>query len=220
MKTHIEIYIRLDLDGGKTLHDVLREFAGKTKGWEFPLENSLDYQNGHGYPAGFVVSDSVKGLKRGAVAIANLDHDHLNRFRVPNIVPRDSWKLTMDQYNAIGISFAKNFRRFLRMNKYGGVVMVSGPEKKLSDIIQGEKCRSLFEAWLYTPTLISHPADIQALHVFICALFRYGSSVRSYEIGQFLIEDRGWKPNAANFVVAEIEKGLAILTVNRNFHRW
>ncbi|MGA2241542.1 MAG: hypothetical protein ABSH11_05835 [Verrucomicrobiota bacterium] len=220
MKAHVEIYIRLDLDGGKTLHDVLREFAEKTKGWEFPLENSLDYQKGHGYPAGFVVSDSVKGLERGAVAIANLDPKQLNRFRVPNIVPRDSWHLTMDQYNAIGISFAKNFRQFLRMNKYGGAVKMSGPEKKLSDIIRGEKCRKLFEAWLHTPTLISHPGDIQALHVFICALFRYGSDARSYQIGQFLIEDRGWKPKAANFVVTEIEKGLAILTVNRNFHRW
>ena len=55
MKAHVEIYIRLDFDGGKTLHDVLREFAGETKGWEFPLENSLDYQKDHGYPAGFVV---------------------------------------------------------------------------------------------------------------------------------------------------------------------
>src|SRR5687767_9667420 len=112
MNAHVEIYIRLELDGGKTLHDVLREFSEKTKGWEFPLENSLDYQKGHGYPAGFVISNSIKGLERGAVGIANLDRSRLNRFRVTNIVPRDSWKLTMDQYNAIGISFAKHFRRF------------------------------------------------------------------------------------------------------------
>ena len=171
MKAHVEIYIRLDLNEGKALHDVLHEFTEKTKGWEFPLENSLDYQKGHRYPAGFVVSDSVKGLERGAVAIANIDQDHLNRFRVTNIVPRDSWKLTMDQYNAIGISFAKNFRRFLRANKYAGVVTMSSPEKKLSDIIQGEKCRKLFEAWLHTPTPISHPSDIERLYVFICALF-------------------------------------------------
>lgn len=220
MKAHVEIYIRLDLAGEKTLHDVLREFAAKTKGWTFPLESSLDYQKGNAAPAGFVISDSVKGLERGAVAIANLDHDHLNRFRVPNIVPRDSCHLTMNQYNAIGTSFAKNFRHFLRMNKYPGVVTMSGPEKKLSDIIRAEKCRKLFEAWLHTPTLISHPGDIQALHVFICELFKYGSDARSYEIGQFLIEDRGLKPKVANFVAAEIEKGLAILTVNRSFHRW
>jgi hypothetical protein len=217
MNAHVEIYIRLDLESGQTLHDVLREFAEKTKGWEFPLENSLDYQKGHGYPAGFVVSNSVKGLERGAVAIANLAPDHLNRFRVTNIVPRDSWKLTMGQYNAIGISFAKNFRRFLKANKIGGAVTTSNPKKQLSDIIKGEKCRKLFEAWLHTPTPISHPADIERLHVFICALFRYGSDARSYEIERLLIEDRNWKPSDARFVAAEIEKGLQILAVDRRF---
>ncbi|MEY4199687.1 MAG: hypothetical protein RLZZ265_1427 [Verrucomicrobiota bacterium] len=217
MNAHVEIRIRLKLEDGKTLHDVLCEFANATKGWAFPLECSLDYQAGHRFPAGFVVSDSVKGLERGAVAIANLDPSHPNRFRVTNIVPKDSWKLTMDQYNAIGISFSKYFRRFLRLNNLDGVVTVSSPMKKLSDIIKGEKCRKLFEAWLHTPTPISHPADIERLYVFICALFRHGSDARSYEIERFLIEDRNWEPRDARLVASEIERGLEILAVDRRF---
>ena len=94
---------------------------------------------------------------------------------------------------------------------------MSSPEKKLSDIIQGEKCRKLFEAWLHTPTPISHPSDIERLYVFICALFRYGSDARSYEIEIFLIQDRGWKPSDARFVASEIEKGLQILAIDRKF---
>ena len=225
MKAHVEIYIRFELDGGKSLHDVLREFAGKTKGWVFPLKESLDCQNGHGFPAGFVVSDSVKSLERGAVAVANLDPKHLNRFRVTNIVPREFSHLSMDQYNAIGISFAKHFHQFLRMSKIGGVVKVTNPNKELSDIITGDKCRKLFESWLHSPTSIwphppppiSHPADVERLYVFICGLFRYGSDARSYEIERFLIEDRKWKPSDARFVASEIEKGLQLLKVNQRF---
>jgi hypothetical protein len=220
MKAHIEIQIRLNLSNGKTLHDVLRQFAGKTKGWSFPVKPSEDYQDLHMRPAGYADCVSVRGLKRAGVAIANIDPKHPNSFRVTNIVPQECSSLTLEQYNAIGLAFAASFRQFLRQSDFIGTVSVCGPEKRLSDIIKGSKCRRLFEAWLHTPTLTSHPADIQALHVFICALFRFRSAARSYEIGQFLIEDRGWKPNVANCVVAEIEKGLEILTVNRNFHRW
>ena len=144
MKAHVEIYLRLDLADGKTLHDVLREFAAQTEGWTFPLESSLDYQKGHGAPAGFVVSDSVKGLERGAVAIANLDEKHPNHFRVPNIVPRECSHLSMDQYNTIGMAFAKAFQRFLKTSKIGGMVKVTNPNKDLADIIQGKKCPETF----------------------------------------------------------------------------
>jgi len=217
MKAHVEICLRLDLADGKTLHDVLREFAAQTEGWTFPPENSLDYQKGHGAPAGFVISDSVKGLERGAVAIANRDEKHPNRFRVPNIVPRECSHLSMDQYNAIGMAFAKAFHRFLKISKTGGVVKVTNPNKELADIIQGEKCRKLFEVWLHSPTPISHPADVEKLYIFICALFRYHSDARSYEIEQYLIEDRKWKPADARFVASEIEKGLTLLRINQKF---
>jgi len=217
LKSHVEIHIRLVLADGKTLHDVLREFADQTKGWTFPLENSLDYQKGHGAPAGFVVSDRIKGLERGAVAIANLEEKLPNHFRVPNIVPRDCSYLPMDKYNAIGMAFAKAFRQFLKTSKIAGTVKVTNPNKQLADIIKGEKCRKLFEAWLHSPAPISHPADIERLYVFICALFRHHSDARAYEIERYLIEDRKWKPGEARFVASEIEKGLALLKIDRRF---
>jgi|ERR1035438_645210 hypothetical protein len=160
---------------------------------------------------------SVKGLERGAVAIANLDEKHPNRFRVPNIVPRECSHLSMDQYNAIGTAFAKAFHRFLKNSITGGVVKVTNPNKELADIIQGEKCRKLFESWLHSPTPISHPADVEKLYVFICALFRYHSDARSYEIERYLVEDRKWKPGDARFVASEIEKGLTLLRINQKF---
>jgi len=140
-----------------------------------------------------------------------------NHFRVPNIVPRDCSYLPIDKYNAIGTAFAKAFRQFLKTSGIGGAVNVTNPNKKLADIIKGDKCRKLFEAWLHSPTPISHPADVEKLYVFICALFRHHSDARSYEIERFLIEDRKWKPNDARFVASEIEKGLTLLRINQKF---
>ncbi|MBU6410391.1 MAG: hypothetical protein KGR98_08380 [Verrucomicrobia bacterium] len=58
---------------------------------------------------------------------------------------------------------------------------------------------------------------MEKLYVFICALIRYHSDARSYEIERYLIEDRKWKPSDAKFVASEIEKGLKLLKVDRKF---
>jgi hypothetical protein len=152
MKTHVEIRIRLNLNNGRTLHDILCQFARKTKGWQFPLKNSADYQKNNEGQAGFVVCDAVEDLEQAFVAIANSDPDASRRFEVTNIIPAQCGRLTMDQYNSIGMAFALSFRRFLRQGDCCGTVEVRGPEKGLSDIIKGSKCRSLFETWLHTPT--------------------------------------------------------------------
>src|SRR6266540_5248404 len=102
MKTHVEVRIRLNLNGGINLHDVLRCFAQKTEGWNWAPEQSKNYQSSHGSPAGFVISDSVQGLQRGAVAVANVNPKHPNSFRVTNIIPQECSSLTLEQYNAIG----------------------------------------------------------------------------------------------------------------------
>jgi hypothetical protein len=45
VNAHVEIQIRLNLDNGETLHDVLRQFARASKGWMFPRKESGAYQN-------------------------------------------------------------------------------------------------------------------------------------------------------------------------------
>ena len=217
MKAHIEIRIRLDLALGKTLHDVLRHFARRNKGWKFPPKQSKSYQNHHGSPAGFVVCDSVEGLERAAVALANLDPKHPNSFRVTNIVPRNCSGLTLDQYNAIGKAFAGSFQRFLRQSNDKGNVEIVGPDVGLPEIIRATKCRHFFEAWLQTPTPTVHPSDIFALDRFTCAIFRYGSRVDLDRLARHLIEDRKWNSDSAVWVVRRIQAGLNVLAVDRRF---
>lgn len=217
MKTHVEIKIRLRQipDGG--LHQVLRTFVQQTEGWEFPAEQSEDYQQHNGSNAGFAVCLPRGELQFAAVAIANLDKKHANSFCVPNIVPRACSSLTVDQYNAVGVAFSTDFRSWLKRSSIPGAVEVVGPNRVLADIIPGEKTRGFFEAWLHTPTPVSHPSDLNALDRFICHLFRHQGKTRTWEIEPYLVHDLQWKPETARWVVARIETGLELLRVNRKF---
>jgi hypothetical protein len=227
MKTHIEISIRLKLDGGRTLHDAFRQFARRTDGWKFIEKESKIYQKNIGGAGDYLVCDGVKGIKRGLVAIAsknlhNSESKSANNFYVANIVPRDCFHLTIDQYNAIGLVFARSFGSWLRKSSFNGIVRCSNPDKTLADIIPAAKCREFFKRYLGckiwgSTSLPAHPSDIQNLDVFICALFRYGANVHTDEIERFLIADQKWKPEDAAWVGRRIETGLAVLRMARKF---
>lgn len=217
VKAHIEIKIRLNRLQGRSLHQVLAEFANQTEGWHFPLNESEEYQLHHGGAAGFAVCLQIDGLEPAAVAIANLDKAHLSTFRVPNIIPRVRSSLTVDQYNAIGKAFATAFRNWLKHCSFDGVVEMIGPNRTLADIIPGERTRRYFEAWLSSPAPVSHPSDIYALDRFICHLFRHRGKARTWEIEPYLVHDLQWTPGTARWVVARIETGLELLRIDRKF---
>lgn len=171
----------------------------------------------HGEPAGFVISNSIQGLERGAVAVANVQPKHPRSFQVTNIVPQDSSNLTMAQYNAIGTAFAKDFRHFLQASRLKGDVQICGPQIGLPEIISAPKCRHFFENWLQTPTPTGHPSDVHALDRFICALFRYKADVDLDRLARHLIEDRKWEAESAKWATQRIQTGLDVLRTNRRF---
>ena len=222
MKAHVEIRIRLDLSGGKTLHDVLHQFARNSKVWVFARTESETYQNNIGGEGGYIVCEPGKGVKRALVAIAAAQSKLPNSFYVANIVPQDCFQLSIAEYNAIGRAFARDFRKWLKKSPFGGRVHCTNEDKTLVDIIPGEKCRKFFEHFLKcdvwnSRTLPSHPSDIEKLDVFICALFRYGAEVRSDEIERFLVVDQKWSRTDATWVKARIDTGLDVLKMNRRF---
>ncbi|MGA9779994.1 MAG: hypothetical protein ACLPRE_04920 [Limisphaerales bacterium] len=222
MKAHVEIYIRLALDGGKTLHDVLRQFACDSKGWVFPQAESETYQKHIGGEGGYLILKPGKGIKPALVAIATAKVKQPNTFYVANIVPRDCFQLTIVEYNAIGLAFVRDSRKWFRKSAFDGSVHCTNANKTLADIIPAEKCRKYFEQYLNcsiwnSTTLPTHPSDIQKLDVFICALFRYGADVRLDEIESYLIADRKWTPADAAWVRVRMEIGLDVLKVYRKF---
>jgi hypothetical protein len=217
MKSHLEIIIRINPVPFGGLHQILSEFANETDGWLFPREKSEDYQRGAGYAAGFAVWPGGAALRPAAVAVANVDKKRTNTFIVPNIVPQASSSLTLDEYNAIGIAFATDFRHWLKRRSLRGVIETVGPNRTLRDIIPGLKTRQFFESWLRTPTPLSHPSDLYVLDRFICHLFRHRGKTRTWEIESYLINDLHWKSEDARWVAARIETGLELLRVDRSF---
>ena len=222
MKAHVEIQIRLNLNEGETLHDVLCQFARDLKVWTFPLAESETYQTHIGGEGGYLVCQPGKGIKRALVAIAAARARHPNTSYVANIVPQDCFQLTMAEYNTIGLAFARDFQKWLKNSPFAGSVHCTNEHKTLADIIRGEKCRELFERFLKwsiwdSRSLPTHPSDIKKLDVFICALFRYGADVRSDEIERYLVVDQKWQPADAAWVRNRIETGLDVLRVDRNF---
>ena len=216
MKAHVEIKVRLKQLPPGGLHEVLLNFTDETEGWKFPRATSEDYQCHNGRDAGYAIF-MQDGSEVAAVALANLAAKQPNTFRVPNIVPHSSSSLTIDEYNAIGIAFADAFRQWLKKASIRGSVDVVGPNRTLADVIPGERTRKFFEAWLHTPTPVSHPSDLHALDRFICHLFRHPGKTRVWEIESYLINDLSWKIETARWVVARIYAGLELLRVDRKF---
>jgi hypothetical protein len=169
-----------------------------------------------------LVCDSGKDIKRALVAIATVKTKRPNTFYVANIVPQACFHLTIDQYNVIGLAFARDFRKWLKISLFAGSVHCTNENKTIADIIPGEKCREFFERFLKcsvwnSSSLPTHPSDIEKLDVFICALFRYGADVSSDEIERYLIADQKWKPADAACVRTRIVTGLVVLKINRRF---
>jgi hypothetical protein len=222
MKAHVEILFRLNVNERQALHDVLCQFAHDSKSWTFLRKESEIYQQHVGGEGGYLVREPGEGIKLGLVAIATAKARRPNTFYVANIVPQGCVHLTIAEYNAIGLAFARDFRKWLKRSPFDGSVHCSNVNKTLADIIPAEKCRELFERYLkcsiwgsrYLP---SHPSDVEKLDVFICALFRYGAVVRSDEIERYLVIDQKWKPTDAAWVRQRIDTGLDLLKVDRRF---
>ncbi len=222
MHAHVEILIRLEFKANETLHDILGQFARGSEVWTFPQSESETYQKSLRDEGGYLVCDPSKGIKRALVAIATARAKTPSTFYVANIVPRDCFELTIAEYNAIGLAFARDFRKWLKKSPFGGSVHCTDANKTLADIIPGEKCREFFERFLKcdvwnSQTLPSHPSDIEKLDVFICALFRYGTNVRLDEIERFLVVDQKWSRADAAWVRNRIDTGLDVLKLDRRF---
>jgi hypothetical protein len=217
MIVHVKIRMRLKLKKSEKLHTILQSFVKHSPGWDWSSKQSADYQKMHGAPAGFVLCDSLQGLVRAAVAIANVNEKHPHSFEVTNIVPQEYSSLTMSQYNDIGTAFAKAFKLFLKSTRRNGVVSMVGPQIGLDEIITAPKCRRFFEIWAQTPTPTSHPSDVRALDNFICAIFRYGAEIDLDRLGRHLVDERKWKTDSAAWAMERIQTGLDVLKANQRF---
>jgi len=199
------------------LDELLKHFARETPNWRFAGVWSKRYQAMNKGPAAVVVAQPAAGFPCAGIAFANSDPNRPNSFHLTNIVPKDVSHLTMDEYNRIGLAFARAFRSFLRKRNIKATLSVRGPDIGLREIIPASKCRRLFETYLKKPEPVSHPSDIQALDVFICSLARFGAAVQTDYLARWLREDHGWSAERVDWVQNRIDIGMEILRTDRRF---
>ena len=151
-----------------------------------------------------------------AVAITRRSGDI---FYIANIVPRESGRMSMRDYNRVAFEFSRALKRYARIAGLGLAVKATSGLVGLKEIISSDKCRAMFERYLSLHPTSYHPLDIERLDAFICCLSRYARKTTDLELLKgWLIEEKSWSSKDANWCMERIGTGLSILLVNRSHY--
>lgn len=214
MKTYIEVSIASRYEDQNELIDALREFGNESDGWQYLEEQSKKYASATGEP-------SCSIMRRGdahvpAVAVTNKSG---KTFYIANIVPRETGRMSMEEYNQVASDFAHDLRQYAKRHGLKLTVSSSSETISLREIISGKKCRELFERYLNLHPKSYHPLDIERLDMFICCLSRHARKRIDLELLKgWLHEEKGWSEKDAAWCVDRIDVGLSILRVNRKYY--
>lgn len=135
-------------------------------------------------------------------------------------MPRESGFIPPDIAKEYAKRFVCDFREFLKI-KHCRKIKVSFAKRKklkLEDIIPGNKTRKYFELFLNAYPLSHHPADIQRLDIFICALHRYSRKKIDLDLLHvYLFNVLKWPEEECTSCCKRINTGCEILKMNKKF---
>lgn len=212
MKVHQEVTI-----SSKTLEDeevvsVIEYFCRDIPGWIFAASESAEYARACDQPSCCVIF-SHNDIEKSAI---HLKKRNPRRFYIPNIVPMEVEKLSLDQYNMVASKFASDLRGYLRKSQIPISVSLSKPNIGVSDVIPGKLPRKLFDRFMSGYPTSYHPSDISRLDQFTCSLARYSRRSLNFErFERLLIEDYGWNPSDADRCRSRVETGIEVITEYR-----
>jgi len=189
--------------------NILIDFANNTKNYSYRGNFSAK----EAPSCCIAYENSKEGV---AYAIAKDDR----KYSLVNIVPRESGFIPPDIASEYAKTFVSDLRKFLRRNNYNNMKISLSKRKKikLEDIIPGRKTRKYFDAYLNGYPLTHHPADIQRLDVFICAVHRYCREAVDVDLlYAYLCNVLKWPEEESKWCCNRIEIGLKILKVNKKF---
>lgn len=128
------------------------------------------------------------------------------RLQVPNIVPRESGKLSKHQYNRILDEFASVLRGNLSQDS-GLKLEVGSDEATITDWVSPEAADLLrrFSNCANKATGSSHPSDFRRWTAFLIQVHNEGSTLDSDTLSQWLIEELDWPPDRADKLAIEYE---------------
>jgi hypothetical protein len=213
MKTYIDVLIVSEYEDKKDFIEILKEFGNHAAAWAYLEEQSKDYASQTGEPSCLILRNGNKFSP--AIAITN---KRGNTFYIANIVPKESWRMSMTEYNEIVSEFAQDFKEYIRKHRVKAAIKTTKEEIGLKEIITGKITRQLFERYLSLHPTSYHPLDIERLDAFICGVSRYSRQHIDLDLLKgWLIEEEGWSEKDAWWCVERIETGLAVLRVNKRF---
>ncbi len=135
-----------------------------------------------------------------------------DRLRVPNIVPRESGQISVDQYNAILVEFAHIIDTLLE--EYPGLNLeISDEDVGITEWISLESAELLkrFSVLANMSTGSSHPSDFSRWASFIIKTHKEGSQLYPDDLKQWLIEELQWPLEKAETLSLEYEFAIKLL---------
>ena len=217
MKVHRTIMLLTASESAAAFASALRKACRQMPRWKFLARRSKDYADAAGRPSFLIAFHGDARLPAAAVALTLRGGEKRLHFDSPNIVPRTSGQLSLDEYNQIAARFVADLKQTTAYKNSGVRAFVSSGTIGLAEIISAKECRKFFMEYLNGFPLTYHGTDIRNLDRFICALYRFNAKVSPDDLGHYLAEDLGWDPVDAAWVRNRVRAGLELLAVDRRF---
>lgn len=134
-----------------------------------------------------------------------------DRLWVPNIVPRESGQISIDQYNSILTEFSNVIEPFLRGRNDLQKEMTSEQVGITEWVSPAADLLKRFSTLANMATGSSHPLDFRRWASFIIRTHREGSELYPDALRQWLVEALGWSLERADKLTLEYEFARQLL---------
>lgn len=135
-----------------------------------------------------------------------------SRLWVPNIVPRETGQISIEQYNLVLLEFA-SFVEPLLQTFPGLRIEISDDRVGITEWVSPQAAELLkrFSTLANMSTGSAHPYDFKRWALFIVRTHKEGSKLYPDDLRQWLIEGLGWPPERADKLALEYEFARSLL---------
>ncbi|SMF53160.1 hypothetical protein SAMN06265365_1183 [Tistlia consotensis] len=178
--------------------------------WHFDAEGSASAERNAVGDKGILIFERSPADDLPAVRLVLWPQD--GGYYVPNVTPVQTSKLTVSEYNAVLADFAETVAKPIA-RRFGFTVSTTSANQNLEDWLTPEAAIALrrFSGAANKSTGASHPMDERRWFDFIIAVHRTGKRIGSDYLARWLHEVEGWDEQSAHTLVAEFERGIALL---------
>lgn len=214
MISYLDVYFHpIHFEAGELIK-IIESSLAKSRIFEFQKAESQVYAQSIS-DHGCIINYLENNVPIAKLAVAKASNK--KGLYLANVVPEPNGTISMEKYNEIGSFFISEFKaNHNNRNKQVNITTI-GDNITLNDIISGNKTRTFFQRFLNAHPVSYHPLDIERLDFFVCALFRFRSSIKIDLLNRYLKEELNWDKKDANWCTKRIQIGLRVLEANQKF---